>query len=283
MAPRRSFLAAAFGLGALGLGAQVPSTPLEDRWSPGGAGTSEVRAYRPSYLLLGRWSDGPNLAPQTPTHPAAALPLRDTEAKFQLSFKFLVASFSDELSLWGAYTQQSHWQVYTPQASRPFRETNYEPELFLAWRPDREVLGLRWRLLTAGINHQSNGQSVPLSRSWNRFVVQAGFERGAFQLILRPWVRLREKPEEDDNPDIERFLGHGEALAAWRLGGHTLATLARWNPATGKGAVQASWSFPLQRRLKGYVQVFNGYGESLADYNWRQTTAGVGFCLSDWL
>lgn len=283
MSPRRLLRMAALGLLATGLAAQAPPSPLEERWSVvEGVPGAEVRAYKPSYLLPARLSDRPNLLPQTPTREAQAVDLRDTEAKFQLSFKFLVASFSDELDLWGAYTQQSHWQVYHPQASRPFRETNYEPELFAAWHPDRELWGLRWRLLTVGINHQSNGRPEPLSRSWNRLMVQAGFERGAFILLLRPWLRVHESGAEDDNPDLEDYLGHGEIVAAWTRKGHTVTATGRWNPATGKGALQAAWSFPLQRRLKGYVQVFSGYGESLVDYNWRQTTAGLGFCLSDW-
>lgn len=276
---------AVLGLAGPGLAAQQTPSPLEERWSVvEGVPGAEVRAYKPSYLLLARTSDRPNLLPETPTRGAQAVDLRDTESKFQLSFKFMVASLSEDqrLSIWGAYTQQSHWQVYHPQASRPFRETNYEPELFLAWQPDREVLGLRWRLLTVGINHQSNGRPEPLSRSWNRLVVQAGFERGDFVLLLRPWFRAHESGAEDDNPDIEDYLGHGEVVAAWCRKGHTLTATGRWNPATGKGAIQGAWSFPLQRRLKGYVQVFSGYGESLVDYNWRQTTAGIGFCITDW-
>ena len=153
----------------------------------------------------------------------------------------------------------------------------------LAWRPDRELAGLHWRLLTVGIDHQSNGRSEPLSRSWNRIMIQAGLERGNFQLLLRPWLRIRESESADNNPDIEHYLGHGEVMAGYRLGGHTFTATSRWNVSSGKGAIQGTWSFPLHPRLKGYVQVFSGYGESLTDYNWRQNTVGLGFCLNDWL
>jgi phospholipase A1 len=58
------------------------------------------------------------------------LPLDQTEGKFQLSFKFKLADLDDTIgaSVWAGYTQQSHWQVYNGEQSRPFRETNYEPE-----------------------------------------------------------------------------------------------------------------------------------------------------------
>jgi phospholipase A1 len=46
--------------------------------------------------------------------------------------------------------------------------------------------------------------------------------------------------------------------------------------------VQATWGFPLVRRVSGYVQVFSGYGESMIDYNHYQNTIGIGFSLADW-
>jgi phospholipase A1 len=51
-----------------------------------------------------------------------------------------------------------------------------------------------------------------------------------------------------------------------------------------RGAVELSYSFPIRHtRLKGYLKYFNGYGESLIDYNHRIQSFGVGFLLSDWL
>src|SRR5690606_18783007 len=80
------------------------------------------------------------------------------EAKFQLSLKTILWDeiLGQDLDLAFAYTQQSYWQLYNSQASRPFRETVHEPELFLRWLTDVEVFGWHYRLLHAGISHQSN-------------------------------------------------------------------------------------------------------------------------------
>jgi phospholipase A1 len=265
---------------------------LRDRW---GIGISDrdsrfdLRPHKASYLLFGRRSDAPNTLPTSPTKQPLAEPLDidKTEAKFQFSFKVKLADFDEMLpgappaAVWVGYTQQSQWQVYNPHVSRPFRETNYEPEVMLAFFPDRDVLGWHWRLTALGLNHQSNGRSDPLSRSWNRVFVLFGFEQDNFALLVRPWLRLNEDYSKDDNPDITHYLGYGDVTALYTFGKHTLSLLARYNPATGKGALQAGWNFPLHRKVRGYVQWFSGYGESMIDYNWRQNTIGIGVSLSD--
>jgi len=265
---------------------------LGDRW---GIGISDrdsrfdLRPHKASYLLFGRYSNAPNTLPTSPTKQPLTQPLdiNPTEAKFQVSFKVKLADFTQTLpgvppaALWAGYTQQSQWQVYNPHVSRPFRETNYEPELILAFFPDRQVLGGRWRLAALGLNHQSNGRSDPLSRSWNRVYLLFGVEQDNFALLIRPWLRINESYAQDDNPDITRYLGYGDVTVVYTYGKHTLSLLTRYNPATGKGALQAAWNFPLQRRVRGYVQWFSGYGESLIDYNWRQNTIGIGISLSD--
>jgi hypothetical protein len=57
-------------------------------------------------------------------------------------------------SLWAGYTQQSPWQVYNAEASRPFRETHYQPEFMLAFHPDNRVLGFDWRMLDVAFVNQ---------------------------------------------------------------------------------------------------------------------------------
>ncbi|MCU0759479.1 MAG: phospholipase A [Steroidobacteraceae bacterium] len=263
------------------------TSPIGNRWAIGvDDAVFDIRPHRPTYILPVSWSSDMNQRPGSPTRPPGPRPLgwEETEAKFQLSFKFKLADLEDEIgaSLWAGYTQQSQWQVYAGELSRPFRETNYEPELMLAFHPDVRLLGWDWRLLNVGLVHQSNGRGQGLSRSWNRVYAQVGAERGRLALLARTWVRIEESSGEDDNPDIQDFLGRGELVASYALGRHQLSLLGRYAFDTGNGSAEATWSFPLARRVRGYVQLFSGYGESLVDYNWKQTTIGVGISLADW-
>lgn len=275
----------------LPVAAVEPARPtlLEERWAIGGGRDShfDLLPHKPSYFLAGRFSDAPNRRPSSPSKPPLAeeLDVQATESKFQLSFKVKLADLErfGGLAIWAGYTQQSHWQVYNSDVSRPFRESDYEPELMLAVHPDAELLGWRWRLLVVGFSHQSNGRVEPISRSWNRMFVQFGLEQGDFALLIRPWWRIPEGAADDDNPDIDHFLGYGDLVGVYRYGEHTLSALARYNVASGNGALQLAWNFPLTRRVRGYVQAFTGYGESLIDYNVRQNTIGIGISLADFL
>ncbi len=263
---------------------------IEERWAIGVSGRDsrfDVRAHRPSYFLLARYTDAPNRLPTSPSKPSLPgdLDLKGVESKFQLSFKVKLADFSEfgGAAVWAGFTQQSHWQLYTGSQSRPFRESDYEPELMLALHPSLEALGWRWRLLVIGLNHQSNGRDEPLSRSWNRVYAQFGVERGDFALLVRPWWRIPERDSDDDNPDITRYMGYGDVVGVYRHGEHTFSALARFNARSSRGALQLGWNFPLGRRVRGYVQAFTGYGESLIDYNVRQNTIGLGVSLADFL
>jgi phospholipase A1 len=246
-----------------------------------------VRLHEPNYLLFARYTTDVNRGPYEPLFDAFAedYDFEDVEAKFQLSVKGRLATTDDRRwGLWFAYTQQNQWQVYAGDISSPFRETNYMPELFGSFRPGVELGGWQWNLLNFGFNHQSNGRADPISRSWDRLFVEGGFERDNFALIVRAWTRIRPGDYEDDNPDITDYLGYGQVTALYRRGENTFTLLGRGNLATGKGAAQFTWtSRPVLGPMRVHFQLFSGYGESLIDYDWNQTTVGLGVTLNDLL
>ena len=91
------------------------------------------------------------------------------------------------------------------------------------------MFGLQWRTLNLGVVHQSNGRSDPYSRSWNRVYAQFGLEKGEFSLLVRPWIRLREDPVTDNNPDIRQYMGSGDVRAIWHDGKQTYSVLGRYS------------------------------------------------------
>jgi len=244
-----------------------------------------VRLHQPNYLLLGRYTTDVNTGPYQPLFDAfdEEADFEDVEAKFQLSVKGRLLSTDDHRwGLWFAYTQQSQWQVFGEDISRPFRETNYMPELFGSFRPGIQVGGMQWNLLTFGYTHQSNGRADPISRSWDRLFVEAALERENLVLVARAWTRITPSNYEDDNPDIVDYYGHGEITGIYKWRDNSFTLMGRGNLSTGKGAAQFTWaSQPLLGPLRGYLQVFTGYGESMIDYDWNQTTIGLGFTLND--
>ncbi len=248
-----------------------------------------ISLYAPNYFLFGRYTTSLNTAPFEPLVGGGLLSsgteLDATEAAFQLSFKFRLWTTDDRRwGAWAAYTQQSHWQLYNDSgnASRPFRETNYMPELILSHRPGLRWGDLQWNLVNLAFNHQSNGRSDAISRSWNRLIASVGVEQGNLGIQGRLWWRIPESDDSDDNPTISDYYGWGDLSAIYKWRGQSVAATIRGNPSTGKGAGQLTWTTaPLLGPLRGYVKLFSGYGETLIDYNWRQT--GIGVSLNDWL
>ena len=246
-----------------------------------------VRLHQPNYLLFARYTNDVNREPYEPLFEAFAedYDFENVESKFQISIKGRLATTEDRRwGLWFAYTQQSQWQVYSGDISSPFRETNYMPELFGSFRPGVDLGGLKLNVLNFGFTHQSNGRADPISRSWDRLFVEAGVERDDFAQIARAWTRVRPGDYEDDNPDITDYLGYGQVTALYRWRDNTFTLMGRGNLNTGKGAAQFSWtSRPVLGPMRVHFQLFSGYGESLIDYDWNQTTVGVGVTLNDLL
>ena len=147
-------------------------------------------------------------------------------------------------------------------------------------------LGFKTKLVGLGVAHQSNGQSEPLSRSWNRWYVMGGLENGPFALTAKYNTRVSEKASDDDNPDFTKYRGRAELLGLWSPGFYTVSALWRTNFNSDRGSVQLEATIPISRKdpkgLRLYLQAFTGYSETLIDYNFRQTSVGVGVTLLGW-
>ncbi|WP_105258099.1 phospholipase A [Pseudoalteromonas sp. T1lg88] len=220
--------------------------------------------------------------------------LDNVEIKYQLSLKVPVFDdFSDkDQAVYFAVTLQSYWQFYNDDISSPFRETNYEPEIFWINYLDEENVWWGDELAVAlGISHQSNGRSQPYSRSWNRVYANFIWEQNGYVFSFKPWYRLPEDEKDDpmeakgdDNPDIHKYMGYFEFRGVRRFEDHEVSFMLRNNlNSDNRGALQLDWSFPLWGRLRGYAQYFNGYGESMIDYNADIERFGVGILLTDLL
>ncbi|MDX2368760.1 MAG: phospholipase A [Colwellia sp.] len=227
-----------------------------------------------AYEILGGWADS----------------FENVEIKYQLSFRVPLLTeslFTEGDGIAFAFTLQSWWQLYAKKISSPFRETNYQPEVFyyapLSWQP----LGGNTALVL-GFEHQSNGHSSSLSRSWNRLYANLIFAKDNYAIAFRPWWKIPESskvttPTEpgNDNPDIIDYMGHFELSMVYKWENYDLLFKGRENVKEHKGYVELGVTFPIIEHLKGYIQYTNGYGESLIDYNHSQQTIGIGFSLTD--
>ncbi|MBU8869699.1 MAG: phospholipase A [Gemmatimonadales bacterium] len=205
----------------------------------------------------------------------------ETEVVFQLSAKHDIAG----TRFYTAYTQVSFWQAYDSGNSAPFRDTNYNPEIF--YRFPETTLGFGSLGADAGFEHESNGQRVPLSRSWNLLYLAPSFHGDNWLAYFKLRYRIPEDDKEtpdsavgDDNPDITDYLGYSDINFYYMLPkGNLLHFLMRGYLGTDKGNVSLNLSFPAPHSESGFLvlRFFSGYGESLMDYNCSITRVGIGF------
>lgn len=238
--------------------------------------------YDTNYLLYTETSDVNKEAIQSYSWADDA---RKDEVKFQLSLAFpIIRGIAGDNSVLGmSYTQRSWWQAFNRSASSPFRETNYEPQLFVGWATDYQWGDWTLRDIETGFNHQSNGRSDPTSRSWNRVYARLMAQNGNFQAQIKPWYRIPESSSKDDNPDITKYMGYYEAQIGYEWGESIFTAKGHYNWNTGYGGGELGWSYPMTKTLRFYTQLYSGYGESMIDYNFNQTRFGVGIMLNDFM
>jgi len=206
-------------------------------------------------------------------------------ARFQISFKYRFfqppsdrpAAFHENLYL--GYTQTSLWDLDSP--SKPFYDTTYNPSLF--WKSDAvwQSPQRRWSLgLTGGVDHRSNGQDEPASRSVNSVFVQPALN---YRLDNGSTISFAPKVRgyfgvASENSDFSDYVGHTDWHLQWSQdNGMMLAGLLRQGRG-GNNSVQVDLAWPLRStwlaNMNGFLhlQYFNGYGQTLRSYDQRQSS-----------
>ncbi|MDX1294912.1 MAG: phospholipase A [Sulfurimonadaceae bacterium] len=251
-------------------------------------------AYKPNYFLpyayasskYHRWRSTGLLAGDETYE-------QNYEAEFQISVKkplsFDLLGLNEAIVF--AYTQKVWWQIYS--ASAPFRETNYQPEVFITFPSADEfdrISGLKG--LRLGLVHESNGRAGLQSRSWNRIYLGSLWQHGNLFSYLRIWYRIPEDAkrfpndtEGDDNPDIEKYLGYGDLTLSYLYNQHHFGLMLRNNfhiNGENRGAIALDWSHPMPytEDTFWYIKLFSGYGESLIDYNRHVNKLSIGLSFS---
>lgn len=255
-------------------------------------GTFGFRGYRPLSVGIGVAARDPETAMSpAPNHNGVDRPYQAQDMRIGLSVRTKLAqgmlTGDDPIKkdgLWFAYSQASTWQVFNEELSRPFRTTDHEPELIYSYPTDFQLPG-GWRIRYTGLGlvHQSNGQDLPYSRSWNRVYLMGGMELGdKFVVTGRVWKRISENPADDDNPDITKYLGNADIRAAWQVDRLNQVAISAHG---GKGAVRLEWlkaiGDPVKSNLRFQAQLFYGYGDTLIDYNRKRTVFNIGLALVD--
>ena len=138
-----------------------------------------------------------------------------------------------------------------------------------------------------GVVHQSNGQSLPLSRSWNRAYLMTGMELDNRWVVnARLWKRI--KCQQRRQP------GHQRLYRPWRTVG--VLEHADKDNTLGSDVAQPLNSSPAARRgwkdadpghrLMGQEQPASAHpavrhGDSMIDCNRKRTVFTVGLSLVD--
>lgn len=199
-------------------------------------------------------------------------------AKFQISLKYRFFAPTDTKTsgfldnLYFGYTQTSIWDL--GEKSAPFRDSSYRPSFFWLseriWESESRRVSMGF---DGGFEHESNGKDGDLSRAVNTLYARPALRYrldGGSTLSFAP--KIRGYLTREGNPDITDYRGLVDYTLRWASddGPMVSSTIRR---GKGKGSMQVDLAYPLRGEFLGnlngflHLQYFNGYGETLLDYN----------------
>lgn len=251
---------------------QTYTTALVDKPPP-----LAVSVYEPVYFIVG--GDG------------------GLNAKFQISLRYQLFDNQGRLArrlpwiddLYLSYSQTSLWDL--GDLSKPFKDSSYRPRLFYSNTDLTRLFDGQLRVgVETGFGHESNGKEGEDSRSFNMLYVRPILTFGdpaGLRFYAAPLIH--NYISKDENPDIADYRGNVDwVLGFGAKGGLDFWTTIRKGNRSNFGSVELNLSYPLSKLsggdLTGWLtmQYFNGYGESLLDYNRKldsQLRLGIAVAL----
>jgi outer membrane phospholipase A len=236
-----------------------------------------VSVYEPVYFIVG--GDG------------------GLNAKFQISLRFRLFDDHGRLArqlpwiddLYLSFSQTSLWDL--GELSKPFKDSSYRPRLFYANYDLARYFDGKLRVgIETGLGHESNGKEGDDSRSYNMLYARPTLTFGdpdGFRAYFAPLIH--NYIAESDNPDIDDYRGYVDWLAGvGSKGGLDFWGVLRKGTRSTYGSIELNASYPLSKLSGGdltgwlMLQYFNGYGESLLDYNRKldsQLRLGISIAL----
>ena len=205
------------------------------------------------------------------------------DIKFELGMKFGLFPNIDGLQalspLKFGYSQRSWWDV--AEASAPFKEHNYNPEVFWDFTESlaRPSSVPRLHLFdTVGFEHQSNGLDGLQSRSWDRIYASRTLrfsEMWAWTIKYWNAVNLGEY-----NKDIEDYLGNAQITTHVDVNNWAQLELSTmFGRESDKLSYQLDLILPMSRWVNSrfFLSYYNGYGEALISYKQKTESLRAGF------
>lgn len=232
-----------------------------------------LSSYKQNYILPFSYISG-----QSEQYWDEESSMKDIEATFQVSVKYPLALDITPIGgdVYVAYTNRSHWQVYT--SGEAFREISHEPEVLVDFGQNWEFGGIKNTNILFGYNHQTNGQSGLEKRSWNRLFTDFVFAHKDFSLSARAWIPFS---EETDNGDISDYIGYHELNGRYYWQDQTFSAKTTWAFHEGHGSLTLGWEKPISKAISFYLEGFTGYGDTMIDFNERTHRISAGFILTN--
>lgn len=199
------------------------------------------------------------------------------DAKYQVSIRQrlfnTIMPYNTQLML--VYTQKSFWNIYGN--SSPFKDNNYNPGILLT-KPIVNQNKLRG-IVAFSAEHESNGRDSLDSRSWNYITLS-----GTYFVNYNFWIQAKiwHGKFDVDNVNLTDYRGYGFLALNYINNSDRFTASLVINPTKDfRANLQLDLSYQINKRANQslFLQWYNGYGESLIDYNIHTSMIRLGFCI----